>query len=436
MSFRHTVVAALTTLGLACSSLVAGSAEAAPASAGFCSIPFIGPLCSPKTVVLDGDQLLRTKVAGLLGDRTTKTALKNLLTQANTDLGAGPWSVTSKSQLPPSGDKHDYLSLAPYWWASQPVTADNPWGCPFIQKDGIRNPLVDSITDHAYRGSAFSAIYRLTLAWYYTGDARYARRAALDLRTWFLDPATKMNPNMNFAQGIPCKFDGRGIGIIEFSYTLTQVVDATSILSSAGAPGWSNTDQTGMSSWYTQFLTWLRTNKNGTDETAAANNHGTFIDMMEASLALGTGQKDLAASLVKGAETRIDKQVQPDGNQPLEATRTRSWHYFAFNLVAMTRMAQIGAHVGVDLWHYKNPSGAGIFTAVDYLIPGATQGKSVWTLPELDFRPYAALDVLHAAADAGDKQARAAIPKVPVEPGGDLYPVRPAAEQLDDIATS
>ena len=436
MSSRHTVVAALTTLGLASSLLVAASAQAAPTSV-FCSIPFIGPLCAPKTVVLDGDQLLRTKVAGLLGDRTTKTALNNLLTQANTDLSAGPWSVTTKSQVPPSGDKHDYLSLAPFWWASQPVTADNPWGCPFIQKDGIRNPLVDSITDHAFRGSAFAAIYRLTLAWYYTGDARYARRAALDLRTWFLDPATKMNPNMNFAQGIPCRFDGRGIGIIEFSFAFTQVIDATSILSSAGAPGWSGVDQTGMNTWYTQFLTWLRTNKNGTDETAAKNNHGTFIDMMEAALALGTGQRDLATSIVKGAETqRIDVQIQPDGGQPLEATRTRSWHYFAFNLVALTRMAQIGEHVGVDLWHYKNPGGAGIFTAVDYLIPGATQGQPVWSLPELDFRPYASLDVLHAAANAGDQQARAAIPNVPVEPGGDLFPVRPAAEQLDDISTS
>ncbi|MGW3743030.1 hypothetical protein ACWD62_21065, partial [Streptomyces sp. NPDC005146] len=28
----------------------------------------------------------------------------------------------------PSGDPHDYLSQAPYWWPSQPRTAENPWG--------------------------------------------------------------------------------------------------------------------------------------------------------------------------------------------------------------------------------------------------------------------------------------------------------------------
>ena len=422
MLLRRVVLTTLAVLGLTASAVV-------PADA----LPGRPPL--PHTVVLDGKQLLRTKIAVLTGDPTARRALGNLLTQAQADLTAGPWSVTDKTLLPPSGDKHDYLSLAPYWWGTSPVTEDNPYGCPYVQRDGQRNPLVDTIPDHAARGEAFGAIYRLTLAWYYTGDPRYARRAALDLRTWFLDPATKMNPNMNFAQGIPCKVDGRGIGIIEFSYAFTQVIDATSILTD-GAPGWSQADQQGMTDWYRAFLGWLRTSQNGKDEAAAANNHGSFYDMMTAALALGTGDRPLAASIVQGAEKRIDTQIRADGYQPLESTRTRSWHYFTFNLVALTRLAQIGEHVHVDLWHYVNPSGAGLFTATDYLIPGATQGQSVWPDPEMDFRQYAALDVLHAAADAGDAKARAALPNVPVEPGGDLYPVRPAAEQLDDISTT
>ncbi|SEF30838.1 Alginate lyase [Amycolatopsis pretoriensis] len=431
MVLRHTVVAALAVAGIVTSTTT--PAEAAPASHG-CTVPVIGAICAPQTAVLDGNQLLRTKFAALVGERTAKTALGNLLKQAKTDLTTGPWSVTTKKQVSPSGDKHDYLSLAPYWWPTTQPTAENPWGCPFVQKDGQRNPIVDEITDHAYRGDAFAAIYRLALAWYYTGDARYAQRAALDLRTWFLDAATKMNPNMNYAQGIPCKVDGRGIGIIEFSYTLTQVVDATAILAT-GAPGWTNTDQAGMTGWYTQFLTWLRTSKNGTDEAKAQNNHGSFYDMLAAALALGTGQPDLAKTITQDAgPNRIAAQVNADGYQPAEASRTRSWHYSNFNLVALTRLAQIGKHVGVDLWHYTAPSGASLFKAVDYLIPGATTGQ--WPYPELDFRQYAALDVLHAAADAGDKAARTALPRVPVEPGGDLYPVRPAAEQLDDISTS
>jgi hypothetical protein len=159
--------------------------------------------------------------------------------------------------------------------------------------------------------------------------------------------------------------------------------------------------------------------------------------MLVAALALGTGRRDLAAAIARDAgPKRIAPQIQANGYQPQEASRTRSWHYSAFNLVALTRLAQIGKHVGVDLWHYTAPSGATLFAAAGFLIPAATQGQQAWPYPELDFRQYAALDVLHAAADAGDRAARAALPKVPVPPGGDLYPVRPAAEQLDDIAKS
>jgi hypothetical protein len=408
---------------------------AAAASDKKCTLPVIGAICAPATVILDGKLLQQNKLGVQLGDRTLRTSLTALLAQANKALTAGPWAVTDKDRVPPSGDKHDYLSLAPYWWATTEPTETNPWGCPYVQKDGVRNPLVDSIPDHAARGTAFSAIYQLSLAWYYTGKAAYAQRAALDLRTWFVDPATRMNPNMNFAQGIPCKIDGRGIGIIEFSYAFTQVLDAMAILD-LGAPGWSATDHSGMHGWSTEFLNWLRTNKNGTDEAAAANNHGSFYDMMVAALALSTGQKALAASVVQAAKAkRIDVQIQSDGYQPLEGTRTRSWHYFTFNLVALTRLAQIGQHVGVDLWHYKSPTGGSILGAVDYLIPGATQGQSVWPYPEMDFRQYAAVDVLHAAALNGDKAAKSALAHTPTEPGGDLFPIRPAAEQLDDIST-
>lgn len=395
-----------------------------------------GFLAPPNTVVLNGSQLELNRVGLLLGNPTLRTSFHDLITQADAALTTGPWSVMSKAMAPPSGDMHDYMSLAPYWWPTEPQTASNPWGCPYVDKDGQRDPIVDTITDHAYELDSFSAIYDLTLAWFYTGQAKYAQRAELDLRTWFLDAATKMNPNLNYAQGIPCQVTGRGIGIIEFSYALTEVVDSTQMLAN-GAPGWAKSDRSGMNTWYSQFLNWLLTSANGKAEAAATNNHGSFYDMMTAALALDTGQKSLAKNIVTTAETkRIAVQIQANGYQPLESTRTRSWHYFCFNLVALTRLAQIGEKVGVNLWKYTAPDGGSILKAVDFLIPAATQGQAVWPYPELQFTQYAALDVLHAAADAGDQQAKAALPKVPVEPGGDLFPIRPAAEQLDNIATS
>ncbi|MGW4487151.1 alginate lyase family protein [Amycolatopsis sp. NPDC004368] len=411
------------------------TAGAAPRQTSLCDLPVLSLACQPDTVVLDGARLTQNRVGLLLGDRTLRTSLGALLTQADAALTKGPWTVADKERVPPSGDKHDYLSLAPYWWPSQPKTPENPQGCPYVQRDGVLNPETTAVSDKAERLTAFSSIYQLSLAWFYTRKPEYAQRAALDLRTWFLDAATRMNPNLNFAQGIPCKNDGRGIGIIEFAYTFTQVLDAARILD-AGAPGWSKSDAAAMKGWSAEFLTWLRTSKNGQDEAAATNNHGSFYDMLTAGIALYTGDKALTRNIVTGAEQRLDHQIAADGSQPEESTRTRSFHYHTFNLVALTRLAQIGRHVGVNLWAYRTPEGAGLFTAVDHLLPAATGGAAQWPLPDLNFLQYAALDSVHAAADAGDARAKAALTHIPAPPGGDLYPVRPAAEQLDDISVT
>jgi hypothetical protein len=420
------LVAVAATLLTAVASAVPVAAAPRPGCAG----PVIAGFCAPRTVELDGWRLLVTRERIRFGDPALRAPLTGLLAQANQALTAGPWSVMDKTQVPPSGDRHDYLSQAPYWWPTQPKTADNPWGCPYVQRDGVRNPDADAITDHGARGAAFTAIYQLALAWYYTGNPAYAQRAERDLRTWFLDPATKMNPNLNHTQFVPCQVDGRGVGIIDFSEALPDVVDAVAILDS-GAPAWTGTDHAGMTAWFSAFLTWLRTSRNGGDEAAAENNHGSFFDEQEAALAVYTGDTALARDIVLAAEhQRIDKQIRGDGGQPLELSRTRSFHYSVFNLMALTRLADVGRHVEVDLWSYRSPGGGTLAKAVDFLLPAATQGQRAWPYQELNFAASRAIDVIHAAADAGDGAAWRALPEVPAPSGGDLWPLRPAAEDM------
>ncbi|WP_405932890.1 alginate lyase family protein [Streptomyces sp. NBC_00827] len=387
----------------------------------------------PKTAVLDGARLQQTKVRLDRGDPQLKRTLGYLTARADKWLDQGPWTVVDKPRPAPSGDVHDYLSQAPYWWPSQPKSADNPWGCPYVQRDGQRNPEVDTGTDRQDVEKVFDSTYDLSLAWYYTGKKKYAEKAASVLRTWFLDPGTRMNPNLNHGQFIPCKYDGRAIGIIDFSQSYTSVLDAIAILNT-GAPGWSRTDRSEMLAWNTDFRDWLADGAFGKEEGAAKNNHGTFYDMLLAGLAYATGDRDLARRTVLDARAkRIDPQIAADGSQPQELARTRSWHYSTFDLVAYTRLAAIGRHVGVNLWSYEGPEGQSLFKAVDYLLPAAT-GAQPWPYPELEFYRFAASDVVHAAADAGDKAARAAVPKLETPPGGDLWALRPAAEQLDSIA--
>ncbi|NEB76144.1 alginate lyase family protein [Streptomyces sp. SID14478] len=388
---------------------------------------------APRTAVLDGRRLQQTKTRLAHGDPQLKRSVKDLTTRADAWLDQGPWTVVDKPKPAPGGDVHDYLSQAPYWWPSTSPTADNPWGCPYVQKDGQRNPEVDTGTDRQDVEKVFDSTYDLALAWYYTGKKSYARKAGEVLRTWFLDADTKMNPNLDHAQFIPCKYDGRAIGVIDFSQSYTSVVDAVALLAT-GAPGWSRADRAGMDAWNEDFLDWMVNSDFGKEEGTADNNHGTFYDMQVAALAYATGDTDLARRTVLDARgKRIDAQIAGDGSQPQELARTRSWHYSTFDLVAYTRLAAIGRHVGVDLWTYRGPDGQSLFKAVDYLLPAAT-GETAWPHPELEFQRFAASDVVHAAADAGDPAARSAVPKLQAPPGGDLWALRPAAEQLDSIA--
>ncbi|MFE3525964.1 alginate lyase family protein [Streptomyces sp. NPDC059161] len=388
---------------------------------------------APRTVVIDGTRLQDAKRRLDHGDAQLAATVRELTATADGWLGQGPWTVVDKPKPAPGGDPHEYLSQAPYWWPTQPKTADNPWGCPYVQKDGQRNPEVDTGTDRPDLGKVFDSVTSLSLAWYYTGDKRYAEHASTIVRTWFLDPATRMNPNLDHGQFIPCKYDGRAIGIIDFSQQYTSVLDAVAILDT-GAPGWSAGDHAAMLDWNRKFLNWLVDSPFGKEESAARNNHGTFQDMQIAALALVTGDKALARRTVLGAEKlRIDAQIASDGSQPQELARTRSWHYSTFDLVAHTRLAAIGKQVGVNLWAYRGPQGQSLSKAVDYLLPAAT-GAAAWPHPELEFHRYAASDVVHAAADAGDKGAEAAVPRLQAPPAGDLWALRPAAEQLDSIA--
>ena len=380
----------------------------------------------PATVVLDGKRLSNTKARLVDGDLDLRKTLEILINQADLWLASGPWSVTNKKISPPSFDKHDYTSQAPYWWPPSDGS-DRP----YIQRDGERNPESRQYTDKEDRECVFQSCYVLALAWYYTENEVYAKHAGKILRTWFLSPETRMNPNLNHAQMIPGVNTGRGIGIIDFSQGYTSVLDAVAILQ--GAPGWTSYDMDRFREWNHKFLAWLDGDF-GTMESAEKNNHGTFAIMQKAAIALFVGDEERAEKEIFSLRARIDEQIAPDGSQPLELKRTRCWHYSIFNLVAYIRSASIARKLGVDLWSHQGANGQSISRAVDFLIPYATdRSNNPWMFPEMKFEVFAANDIIHAAAEAGNSKANAAVNQLPAIPGGDLWKLRPAVEQLDPV---
>jgi len=335
---------------------------------------------NPRVFILDAKQLAPDLV--------------KLERDARKALGSGPFSVTSKAVTPPSGDKHDYMSQAPYFWPDP----NRPNGLPYIRRDGERNPEIEKITDHRVMDQMESAVETLALAWHATRNEEYAAKAAELLRTFFLDPATRMNPNLQFGQGIPGINTGRGIGLIE-TRGLTRIVDAIGLL--AGSKHWTTADQKGMEDWFSKFLQWMLESKNGLDEAAAKNNHGTFYDVQVVSFALFLGKTAWAKSVLETAKTkRIALQIEPDGRQPLELARTKSWSYSVMNLDGLMVLARLGENVGVDLWHYETRDGRSIRKALEFLKPFAS-GEKKWTYQQLgEWPPQILLPLIHRAADS------------------------------------
>lgn len=323
----------------------------------------------------------------------TPPAKARLLEDAARALTAGPFSVMQKTRVPPSGDKHDFLTLAPYWW---PDPA-RPGGLPYIRRDGEVNPESKQGTDDGAFGAMHGTVFLLAQAYRETKDERYAARAALLLRAWFLDPATRMNPNLTYGQAVPGRNDGRGAGIIT-TRRLVRVIEAVRMI--GASPSWTDADRKGLESWCAAYATWLQTSPNGRDEARAANNHGTWYDAQLVALLLHTGQRAEAVRLLDTrTRQRLASQIQPDGRQPEELARTRSWGYSVMNLEGWFTVAALAREAGVDLWTFTTRDGRSIRAALDYLVPFAT-GEARW--PHTQIVPATNDDLLPLLQQAAD----------------------------------
>ena len=130
----------------------------------------------PATLLLDRAHMNDVRARGEKGDAAIAAAIATLEEDAKTALAIKPMSVMDKAITPPSGDKHDYMSQAPYWWPDP----SKPDGKPYIRKDGERNPEIGKITDRDNLGRLGGAVTTLSLAYAYTGreDTRRTPRGS------------------------------------------------------------------------------------------------------------------------------------------------------------------------------------------------------------------------------------------------------------------
>jgi hypothetical protein len=338
-----------------------------------------------RLALLNPDMLEAARAWAASGQPILAAAVQKLRGEADAALTAGPFTVTDKSFLPPSGDKHDYVSLSIYWWPD-PNTPD---GLPYVNRDGERNPEADKF-DSPKLGRMSGAVETLALAYWFTRDERYARHAADLLRVFFLAPATRMNPNLQYGQGEPGHNKGTASGIIETVGLATRVVDAVALLGRSRS--WTEADQRGIEAWFSAYLHWLQHSPLGRHEGRAFNNHGTWYDVQVSSFAILLGRPSLARHvLATSSRKRVLAHIAADGSQRWELLRTKSWGYSIYNLEAMFALGAIGDKMGVDLWQFTGSDGRGLRKALDYLIPYADPAAP-WPFKQI--APRGAADLL------------------------------------------
>lgn len=331
---------------------------------------------APAVITMDGAylEIARARIAEKAPE--LQPAYAKLIGDANAALSMKAESVTYKKITPPSGDMHDYMSLAPYWWPDP----SKPDGLPYIQKDGQFNPSSkNGDTDSVRMQLMCLGAQTLSLAYYFSGDAKYAKKTAEVIRTWFLDPKTRMNPNLRYGQAVMGRVDGRGIGLID-TRNMWMVIDAVQLVQASGELSADEVSQ--MKTWFREFTNWMLTSDTGIEEFNAHNNHGTFYDMQVANYALFYGDKELAKRTVeRGMDLRIASQISIEGKQYAELERTTPFHYASFNLDAMTNIARYGEQVGVKVWTTRAKT-RGLRNGIDYMVP-FSNGSQPWPYKEL-----------------------------------------------------
>jgi len=319
-----------------------------------------------------------------LGDarnRLDSEVIRVIRKEADKELTRQILTVVDKAMVPPSGDKHDYMSMGRYWWPN-PATKD---GLPYVRRDGLSNPDIEKL-DRFPLAQMTRSIKTLSIAFYLTKDDRYTVKAVDNIRKWFLDTKTRMNPHLNYGQTVPGHNNGmgRGFGVID-TYSFVEMIEGVELLKASKR--YTKKDQQGLHDWFVAYLDWMLTSPVGKEEFEAPNNHGTAYDVQVVRYALFVGKDDIARQFLREfPKRRLFAQIEPDGSQPLELARTTAFGYSVFNLDHILDMCYMAKGLGVDLYNSTSEDGRSIAKALEFLLPYA--GKTVDEFPYQQIRDW------------------------------------------------
>lgn len=333
-----------------------------------------------------------------LKQQVTDLLHSEVILRGNQALGQEVATVTSFVAPRSAGGVHDFYSEGDYWWPN-PESPDSA----YIRRDGQTNP--DNFVAHRHAMIRLSTLVGdLTSAWIITKDEKYITEALKHIRAWFIDPETRMNPDLQYAQAIKGITTGRGIGIIDTIHLL-EVVQSLIVMEQEGIL--PNEDAVATKDWFAKYLYWLTNHPYGKEEMNAKNNHGTCWVMQAAQFAKYTGNTEILDFCRQRYQTvLLPTQMAADGSFPLELKRTKPYGYSLFNLDAMATVCHILTDENHPLWQYTTEDGRNMHKGVSWLYP-YIKDKSAWPFGKdvmyWDEWPVAHPALLFSACDTPNK---------------------------------
>ena len=297
-----------------------------------------------------------------------------ILAAAERALNATPLTITSFPAKLSEGGRNDFYSNGDYWWPDP----TKPNGLPYLRRDGQTNPenfgahrnALNTFRDQV---AALAAAYRLT------HEEKYAAHAVRFLDSFLLDPSTRMNPHLKFAQAIPGRNPGRGIGIID---TLHLIEIPKAIAALRGSRALTAERAAGLRRWFSDYKDWMLASDNGKEEANEKNNHAVAFWLQVAVFAEFTGDPvALRECQARFTQKFIGMQMALDGGFPLELARTKPYAYSLFQLDNLSTLAWVlSTDGGTNYWRYSLPDGRGLAKGAEFMTP-YVQDKSRWTRP-------------------------------------------------------
>ena len=274
-------------------------------------------------------------------------------------LARTPTTLVSLPAPRSPGTPHDFYSEAEDFYPDAP----HPAGPYIFDKNRPPNPAAFTAHRDALLRLCID-VPALTAAFVLTKDPRYAQHAVLHLHAWFIDPASRMTPNLLYAQTIPPAKTGRFEGVVEAVH-LAEVVQCIPFLSNTDAL--TEDGLQALKKWLAEYFEWLNDSRMAGLARDSKSHHGTSWLLQAAAIErLGQIIDDRPLTVLRHQyqSSTIRAQMLSDGTFPHELTTADPYRNSLFNLDMLAGICMLLSTRFEDVWRYELQDGPGMRSAI------------------------------------------------------------------------